>query len=82
MTASQRRSLRSLLTAAWWGSALMAAFALVGLVLISIAPGSAHLALRADDYNQITDVGSTSSAVTTSDMARVSAATPVSLGIR
>jgi hypothetical protein len=42
----------------------MAAFALAGLVVISVAPGSAHLALRADDYNQITGVGATSSAVT------------------
>jgi hypothetical protein len=59
---SRRRPNR--LTAAWWGSALTAALALIGLIIISGAPGSARLALRADTYNQMTGVGSTVSAVT------------------
>jgi hypothetical protein len=64
MTAPRRRGRRSLLTAGWWGSALTAALALIGLVVIGGAPGSGGLALRADVYNQMTGIGSTASAVT------------------
>ena len=66
MTPPARRRRRSLLTAAWRGSALMAAFALVGLLAISGAPASPGLALRANTYNQMTGVGSTASAITVS----------------
>src|SRR5580692_2216247 len=61
---SRGRSRRSLLAAAWWGSALTAALALIGLVVISGVPGNGGLALRADTYNQMTGIGSTASAVT------------------
>jgi hypothetical protein len=64
MTARSRRSRRSLLSAAWWGSALTAAFAILGLVVITGAPGAPGLALRANTYNQMTGVGSTASAIT------------------
>jgi hypothetical protein len=64
MIAYRSRSRRSLLTAAWYGSALTAALALIGLVVITGAPGSPRLALRADSYNQMTGIGSTASAVT------------------
>src|ERR1700742_4669625 len=63
MTTTWRRH-RQMLTAAWWGSALTAVFALIGLIIITGAPINAGLSLRADDYNQMTGVGSTSSAVT------------------
>lgn len=63
MTAPSRRS-RRLLTAAWRGSALTAAFALMGLLVITGAPGTPGLALRANTYNQMTGIGSTASAVT------------------
>ena len=64
MTAYRRRRHRSLLTTAWWGGALTTALALIGLLVISGVPGSPQLALRADSYNQMTGIGSTSSAVT------------------
>jgi hypothetical protein len=51
-------------TPAWWGSALTAALALIGLVVITGAPGTPGLALRADAYNQMTGLGSTASAIT------------------
>ena len=66
MIAYRRRGRGGVLTAAWWGSALTAALALVGLVVIGGAPGAARLALRADVYDQMTGIGSTSSAVTVS----------------
>ena len=65
MTPPSRRR-RSLLTAAWQGSALMAAFALVGLLVVTGAPATAGLSLRANTYNQMTGVGSTASAITVS----------------
>jgi hypothetical protein len=64
MIAYPSRSRRSLVTAASYGSALTAALALIGLVVITGAPGSPRLALRADSYNQMTGIGSTASAVT------------------
>jgi hypothetical protein len=66
MTAPGHRGRRSPLTAAWWGSALTAALALIGLVIISGAPGVPRQALRADTYNQMTGIGQTSSAVSVS----------------
>jgi hypothetical protein len=66
MTMPSRRSRRSLLTAAWRGSALLAAFALIGLLAIIAAPANPGLALRANTYNQMTGVGLTSSALTVS----------------
>jgi hypothetical protein len=61
-----RRRRRTLLTAAWWGSALMAAIALIGLMVITGAPRTSGLALRASTgtYNQMTGIGTTASAVT------------------
>ena len=64
MTALWRRGRRRRLAAVSWGSALTAALALIGLIVITGAPGNTGLALRADNYNQMTGVGSTSSAVT------------------
>ena len=64
MIAYRRRRHQSLLTAASWGSALTAALALTGLMVIGGMPGSPKLALRADSYNQMTGIGSTASAVT------------------
>jgi len=63
MTPPSRRR-RNLLTAAWRGSALTAAFALIGLLVITGAPAAPGLALRANAYNQMTGVGSTASAIT------------------
>ena len=60
MTSLRRR----LLAAVWRGSALTAAFALIGLLVITGAPATPGLALRANTYNQMTGVGSTASAVT------------------
>jgi hypothetical protein len=62
MTRSWRR--RRLLAAAWRGSALTAAFALIGLLVVTGAPATPGLALRANSYNQMTGVGSTASAIT------------------
>ena len=55
---------RRLLAAAWRGSALTAAFALIGLLVVTGAPATPGLALRANSYNQMTGVGSTASAIT------------------
>jgi hypothetical protein len=55
---------RRLLAAAWRGSALTAAFALIGLLVLTGAPATPGLALRANSYNQMTGVGSTASAIT------------------
>jgi hypothetical protein len=64
MTPLSRRTRRSLLGAAWWGSALTGAFALMGLLVITGAPGTPGLVLRANAYNQMTGIGSTASAIT------------------
>jgi hypothetical protein len=58
------RARLSLLTAAWRGSALAAAFALIGLLVVSGPTGAPALALSANTYNQMTGIGSTASAVT------------------
>lgn len=63
MTASWRRGRRHPQRTGWWSSALTTAFALVGLVVISGAPGTPRLALRADTYNQMTGIGATASAI-------------------
>ncbi len=66
VSASRSRGRRGVRTAAWWGSALTAVFALIGLVVIGGVPGTVATALQANVYNQMTGVGSTASAVTVS----------------
>jgi hypothetical protein len=64
MPASRSRGRKGMRTPAWWASALTAAIALVGLVVVAGVPGTPGLALRANNYNQMTGIGSTDSAIT------------------
>ena len=64
MTAPRHRAPRACSPPRAWGSALTAAFALIGLLAISGAPGSARRPCAADSYNQMTGIGSTASAIT------------------
>jgi hypothetical protein len=64
VSASRSRGRRGVRTVAWWGSALTAVFAFIGLVVIGGVPGTVATALQANIYDQMTGVGSTASAVT------------------